>query len=249
MSPVLPALRRQAELVLAGRAFDLALIATGAAVVAVLAPATGSLVRIATGFELMLAGLLRLAIKGQMRSFWGSLIACGVVAPLLAIGSSPIFSPGGITAQTALSYGGVAAPFGLALIVAGGLGWRLTPQHPAADPPWVGRADKVMHAALTLGAMGLVFAGWGPVSIGLVMGCALLLAIGLAAVVALRMRMDRAGLGGILAVIGATTAGMAAWLALTQEGRVSGGEAALGLIPGLGLLAVGVLLALSGRSR
>jgi hypothetical protein len=249
MASVLPALRRQAELVLAGRAFDLALIATGALVVALIAPATGSLVRIATGFELMLAGLLRLALKGQMRAFWGALIASGFAAPLMAIGSSPIFTDRGFSVQVFIEYGGLTAPFTLMLVLAGALGWKLTPPEPAAEPPWVGKLDRAMHLALTLGAAGLVFAGWGPVSIALVTGCALILAVGLAAVLALRMRWSRVGLGGLLAVLGAGASGTAAWLVLTQGGRVSAGEGALGLVPGLGLVLVGLLLALGWRAH
>ncbi|MCP4806182.1 MAG: hypothetical protein GY884_12635 [Proteobacteria bacterium] len=237
-------LPRPVQDALSDRRFDVLLWIAGALIAGLVAPLSGDELRIVTGCELALLALVRLALKQELRLFWWGVIATGVAMPLLAIGSVPLFYGGGLTLDAALMTGGLACAPGLATAGAGILGLRLhRDSEPIQDPDWLVWIDHALHAAIWIACLTFVVGVYAPLP---VIASAILLALGLTAVVSQRMRWTRRGVGVALAWIGNTVAGTAALLLVTSAGHVSAGEALVAIIPAGVVGVAGVALALRG---
>lgn len=231
---------------LADPRFDLLLWAAGIGTAGALASLTGDELRIVTGCELALLALVRLALKDQLRLFWWLVIGTGVAMPLMAIGTIPLFYGGGLSASAALATGGVALGPAASTIAAGVVGLRAhRPGPPAEDPAWLRWVDHALHAAIWLACATFVVGVYAPLPVIL---SAVLLALGLVAVLSQRMNWTRRGVGLALGWVGNTVAATAALLLVTQGGHVSAGEALVAIIPAGCVGLVGTALAMGRTS-
>ncbi len=235
------------------RAFDLALswlsLAYGLYCAAYDAAASHDELQIAFGIEAMLLALLDFVWAREPRSLGWALIAAGLSAPVIGIGSAPLFWHearlfSGPAFFTSLIVGAaVAAP----LIW---LGQRTLRQAQATadsdDPHWL----TAVRWALRLGLWLIVLAfrlgdfrsGTGLVYLGAALAL-LSLAIGLPR----RIHLRPGGLGKLLAFLGISALVVTLVAGAAVGSHMSPEEAMLGIVPALLLTVLGALLARRGR--
>ncbi|MCB9795726.1 MAG: hypothetical protein H6741_23780 [Alphaproteobacteria bacterium] len=222
---------------------DYAMLWAGALIGGVYATWAGDELHIVTGAEIALMALLRLAIKDQMRWFFVGLATLAALMPVVAVTTAPLFYFGDLNLDAVLETGGVA--LGPALLLGGFAAWgarHARPPSPEPPPNWVRHVERGLGWAVVLMALALGSGQWGLPTVAATLLGALGAFAGLVALLWLRLKLTRRGVGAVLLAVGAFVVAGGALLVATQGGRVSVGEASLAMVPGAALALLGLVV-------
>lgn len=236
------------------RAFDLAFtwlsLTYGLYCAAYDAAASRDELQIAFGVEAIVLSLLDFLWSRERRSLGLALIAAGLSAPVIGIGSAPLFWH----SVQPFSGPGFYTPLIVGLFVAAPLIWlgrrtllhvQVTPDRD--DPPWLSNVRWALRIGLWLIVLAFRLGDFRSGTVLVYIGAALAL-ISLAIGLPRRIALRPGGLGKLLAFLGASALVVTLVAGAAVGSHMSTEEALLGIVPAGLLLIVGVLVFLRRRS-
>jgi hypothetical protein len=238
-----------------GRAFDLAFtwlsLAYGLYCAAYDAAASRDELQIAFGIEAIVLSLLDFLWAREQRSLGLALIAAGLSAPVIGIGSAPLFW------HEVQPFSGPAfyTPLLLGATVAAPLVWlgRRTLRHArftkeSTDPPWLKPVRFALRIGLWLILLAFRLGDFRSGTLLVYAGAALAL---LSLIIGLprRIQLRPGGLGRLIAFLGASALGVTLVAAVAVGSHMSRDEALLGIVPAVLLIVVGGLSSLRRAQR
>lgn len=231
------------------RQFDLGLswlsLGYGIFCAAIYATYTRDELEIAFGVEMIIISLLDFMWARERRSLGWGLVLAGVSAPLIGIGSAPLFWH---DAQL-FSGDGFWTPLLVGIVGGAPLVWlglrtlrtgTVTPRAP--DPKWLTNVRWGLRAGLWLIVLAFRLGDFRSGTLLVYLGAALALfslSIGLPR----RISMGKSGVGKLLMFIGASALVITLAAGFAVGGHMSRDEAMLGIVPSLLLIAVGGIVA------
>ncbi len=218
---------------------DVVLFFAGFGVAGLEAPLGGDEYRIVAGSELSLMALLDLLRRGQLRLFFQGLFVLGLMFPILAAATIPLFYHSGYSVDALLETAGVAVLPGAFVCYWAWKGFSVKEIPQLEEPSWLSRTKWLFRVGMTLITISLFSGEWNAFTVFSVISGGFIIIIGAVTQLFWKLALNRRSLGSLLMVLGCGVLALCLLLVATQGGRVSAAEVMVGIVPSGILLFLG----------